>query len=103
MLGWVWDNLLSSTAGWIAVASVAAVICGFVAWYIPPLRGAALAIGGAIISGAAIYVKGQRDRARAEDARKEKTIKETQKKYDQIEKRPDTIDDVKKRLKDGSF
>ena len=95
--------IFDSLWGWIGIAGVIVICCGVVAWFVPPLRNLAVAIGGVAIAAASIYSKGSRDRAALEKRRREEAIAKAQEKYKEIDKRPDSIEDVKRRLKDGTF
>lgn len=97
------DWLFSSLTGWLGIAGMIAVGCFAVAWFIPPLRNAAMAVAGVVLSAAAIYAKGNRDRAKLEQRRKDEAVRKARAEYDRIERRPDTPADVEKRLKDGTF
>lgn len=103
MMDWIVQALFSSLAGWLGVAGIVVVICGVIAWFVPPLRTAALAVAGVALSVATIYAKGSRDRAALEQRRKDEAVKKLKEKYNEIDKRPDTPDDVARRLRDGSF
>lgn len=103
MTQWIVETFFSSMLGWLGVTGVVVLICGVVAWFVPPLRAPALAIAGVMISLATIYSKGNRDRAALEARRKEEAVRKAKVEYDAIDKRPDTPDDVSRRLRDGSF
>ena len=103
MMSWIIDTFFSSLAGWLGAAGIIVVICGAVAWFVPPLRKIALAVAGVAISAAAIYAKGNRDRARLEARRKEEAVRKARKEYDEIDARPDTSADAIKRMRDGGF
>ena len=57
----MWEFLFSSLWGWIGVTGVVVIICGAVAWFVPPLRNAAIAVAGAMLAATGIYTKGQYD------------------------------------------
>lgn len=68
-----WINPLYA---YIGVGGVAVAACAVVAWYFPPLRKPAIAIGAGILAVLAIYRKGSKDasdraaRQRAEEERR---------------------------------
>jgi hypothetical protein len=97
------DFLFSTVWGWIGIAGVIAVACMAVAWFVPPLRTVALAVGGAAIAAATIYTKGSRDRAALEQKRKDEAVKKAREKFDAIDARPDDPKTVKDRLDRGTF
>jgi len=99
----MWEFLFSSLWGWIGVTGVVVIICGAVAWFVPPLRGYALMAAGTALALTGIYTKGHRDRAALEARRKEEAVRRAQAEYDKINKRPDTPADVEKRLSNGTF
>jgi hypothetical protein len=57
MMNYIWHSVFLQ----IGIAGVAVIICGAVAWFIPPLRSGAIWIGGVILSGIFLYGKGARD------------------------------------------
>lgn len=99
----MWHFIFETLWGWWGVAGVVVIACGVVAYLIPQFRIYALAVAGVFISAATIYTKGNRDRAKLENKRKEEAVAKARKDYADIEARPDTPDTVSKRLRDGSF
>ena len=99
MLHFIFETLW----GWWGVAGIAVVVCAAVAYFIPSLRLAMLAVVGVVLSSASIYTKGNRDRAKLEARRKEEAVKNARAKYDKIDQRKDTPETVARRLRDGSF
>lgn len=97
------DLIFGNVWGWAAVAVVAIGASGAVAYFIPQFRIYAIALAGFVAAVAAAYVKGNRDRARTEDKRREEAVRNAQVKYDKIDKRPDTPADVARRLRNGDF
>jgi hypothetical protein len=97
------DFLFNSMWGWVGSATVIVILCGVVAYFVPPLRRLAIGIAGLAATVAAIYAKGNRDRAAIERRQREEAVKRLNKKYDEIERRPDTTADVKRRLDNGTF
>lgn len=103
MTAWMLHAMFSSLAGWLGTAGIVVVICGVVAWFVPPLRRIAIEIAAVFIASATLYAKGNRDRARLEAARKEEAVQKAQKDYAQIDARPDSPDTVADKLRDGRF
>lgn len=103
MISWIVENLLSSLWGVLGTTTVIVIICGVLAWFIPPLRKPAIWVGSLALAVATVYAKGQRDRARLEAQRKEEAVRRVNQKYDTIEKRPDTPGTVTDRLNKGTF
>lgn len=103
MTDFIWQYVFSTLWGWLGVAGVTVIICGAIAWFIPPLRRIALEVAGVVVAAATIYAKGSRDRANLEKRRKEEAVRKAREAYDEIDKRPDTPDTVSKRLRDGTF
>ena len=103
MMDLIWQHILSSLAGWIGIGGSVVIICGAVAYFFPPFRRAAIAVAITTIAAVGLYAKGDRDRAAKERARRDKAVKKVQEKYDEIDKRIDTDDDVARRMRDGSF
>lgn len=99
----MWEFIFSSIWGWIGTATLVAIGCLAIAWFIPPLRPYAISIAGVIIAAATIYTKGSRDRAALEKRRKEEAVRKAKEAYDKIDARNDTPDDVVRRLRDGNF
>lgn len=99
----MWDFLFNSLWGWLGIGGAVAIGAFAVAWFFPPFRNMALAIGGAALTAAAIYAKGNRDRAKLEQRRKDEAVRKVKEKYDAIDKRQDTPDIVTDRLKRGDF
>lgn len=99
----MWEFIFGSLWGWIGTAGVIVAVCFAVAWLIPQSRPYAIAIAVVAVSLATAYTKGNRDRSRLEARRKEEAVQKAQKDYAEIDARPDTSDDVVKRLRDGSF
>jgi len=97
------DFFLHSLWGWIGLGGVIIIICGVVAWFIPGFRLVAIEIAGGILAATAIYAKGAKDAEALEAAKKEAAVKKAQEDYAKIDSRPDTDNDVDKRLRDGSF
>ncbi len=97
------DFLFNTVWGWLGIAGVIAVGCGLVAWFLPPFRRLAIEVAAVALSAAAIYAKATRDRANLEAKRKEEAVAKARKEYADIEARPDTPNDVSKRLRDGGF
>lgn len=95
--------LFHSTSGWLSVAAVIIAICGVIAWFVPLFRRIAVEIIVLVAGASAIYLKGVADRSKREKELKDAAVKRNQEKFDQIDARPDTSDDVDKRLRDGSF
>lgn len=98
-MGFLFDLLW----GWVGVAGLAVIGCAAVAFLFPRLRVHALAAAGVILALARVYAKGQRDRAELEQRRRDEAVGRVQKKYDEIDRRPDDADHVRGRLKDGTF
>lgn len=99
----MFDFIFSTVWGWIGTAGLIVIVCLVAGYLFPRLRVAALAIGAAAIYAASIYSKGSRDRARIEARRKEEAVARARKAYDAINKRPDTADDVVKRMRNNDF
>lgn len=89
--------------GWLGLGGLSVAGLLAIAWFVPPLRNAAVAAAGVIMAAAAVYAKGNRDRAKLEQKRKDEAVRKVREKYDAIENRKDTPDDVDKRLRDGGF
>lgn len=99
----MWDFLFNSLWGWLGIAGITVVGAFAVAWFFPPFRSMALAVAASAAGAAAIYTKGNRDRAALEERRKEAAIAEAKEKYDEIDKRVDTPADVADRLRKHGF
>lgn len=97
------EFLFNSMWGWVGGATMIVIVAGAVAYFVPPLRRVAIGIAGLAATIAAIYAKGNRDRAAQERKEREEAVKRVKAKYDEINRRPDTVDDVKRRLGDGTF
>ena len=97
------DFIFNTLWGWWGVAIMVAIGCGIAAWIFPTLRVPLIAVAGVFISAASLVTKGRMDEKKAEAKRREEALKKVQEKYDEIDKRPDTDDDVAKRLRDGTF
>lgn len=97
------DWYISSPTALMSTVAIILAACGAVAWYVPPLRRAAIGVAIVTASLAAAYMKGNRDRAALERRRNDEAVRKVQKKYDAINKRKDTPADVKKRLDRGTF
>lgn len=95
--------LFHSTAGWLGVTGIIIVICGVVFWFVPFLRRWAVEIALLVIGATAIYLKGVADRSKLEKEKKDAAVKRNQDAFDKIDRRPDTTNDVDKRLRNGSF
>ena len=103
MMDFIWQHILSSMAGWIGIGGAIVLICVAVAYFFPPFRRAAIAVAITTIAAVGLYAKGSRDRAALERKKRDKVVKKVTEKYDEIDKRVDTDDDVAKRMRDGSF
>lgn len=103
MMQWIAEHVFSSLAGWLGITGIIVVGCLAVAWFFPPFRRIALIVAGVALSVATIYAKGNRDRAALERRRKEEAVRRAREKYDEIDKRPDTDDDVTRRLRNNGF
>lgn len=92
-----------TVAGWIGTTVMLVAAAVAVGWFFPRFR--LHAAGAAAVAWAAvsIYAKGSRDRARLEKERRDEAVRRAQAKYDEIAARPDTDDDVARRLRDGTF
>lgn len=99
----MWEFIFSTVWGWIGTATLVALACLAIAWFIPPLRPYAVAIAGVFLAAATVYTKGSRDRAALEQKRKDEAVKKAREDYAKIDARNDTPDDVAKRLRDGNF
>ena len=99
MAEWLWH----STLAWVGMSTLIVIGCLAVAWFIPPLR--RLAVEAAVVVGSAalLYAKGSADRASEERKKSDAAVKRNQEQFNKIDARPDTDDDVDKRLRDGSF
>lgn len=89
--------------GWLGLGTISVAGLFVIAYFVPPLRNAAIAAAGVIMAAAAVYAKGNRDRAKLEQKRKDEAVRKVKVKYDEIDKRKDTPDSVDKRLRDGNF
>jgi len=99
MAEWFWH----STVAWIGLSGLIVIACLAVAWFIPPLRRLAIEAAVVVGSAAALYAKGSADRAAEERKKSDAAVKRNQEKFEKIDARPDTDDDVDKRLRDGKF
>lgn len=99
MLSWIWH----STFALIGLSGLAVAGLLVLAWFVPPVRRLALEAAAIIFAAGAIYAKGAKDRADLETKRKEEAVRKAQEAYDKIDKRPDTTDDVTKRLRNDDF
>jgi hypothetical protein len=99
----MWDFFVDYVFGWYGLAGVAIIACIVLAILFPQFRlwlgAAALGIFGVM---SAIGV-GERRRAKIEQRRKDEAVAEANKKYDEIERRPDDVDHVRGRLTRGDF
>ncbi len=95
--------LFETLWGWWGVAGVVVIVCGLLAYIFPQFRIWAIAVAGVFVSAATIYTKGNRDRAALEARRKEEAVRNARGKYDKIDSRNDTPDDVARRLRDHGF
>lgn len=89
--------------GWVGLAGIAAIVCVVLAVIFPQFRLTLLAIGAGILGIASVYARGRKHQADLEQRRKDAAVSKVQKQYDEIDRRPDDVDHVKGRLKDGSF
>lgn len=96
---WIFDYIW----GWYGIAGVALVICAVLAFLFPQFRLWIAAVAAGIFGVMAVYNKGQRDRAKLEQKRKDEAVAKAQADYDKIERRPDKPSDVEKRLRRGDF
>ena len=99
IFNFIWNTLY----GWIGVAALVCIAMVAVSLYFPMFRKYAIAVAVVVISSASLYGKGWRDRKALDDARKEKAVKRIQEDYHEIDSRSDTVSDVVKRMRDGSF
>jgi hypothetical protein len=99
----MWDFIFGTLWGWWGVAGLTVIGCIVVGYFIPSVRMWAIGVAGVVLSGAAIYTKGNRDRAALEAKRKEEAVAKARKEYDEIDNRPDTPDDVARRLREHGF
>lgn len=99
----MWSFIFDQLTGWIGLAGLAVIVLVVVAFIFPQSRIYAAAIGLGILGMASVYARGQRDRARLEQQRRDEAVKKVNTEYDKIEKEERTVDHVKGRLKDGSF
>lgn len=89
--------------GWLGLTGVIIAGCIALGYFFPPLRRLALEIGAIALTAATIYTKGNRDEAARQQKLKDEAVRKAQEDYGKIDSRPDTVDDVDKRLRDGSF
>jgi hypothetical protein len=99
----MWEFIFSTLWGWWGVAGLTVVICVIVGYLVPSLRLHALGVAGVVLTSASLVTKGARDEAAREKRRREAAVKKAQEDYAKIDARPDTPDDVAKRMRDGSF
>jgi hypothetical protein len=93
------DGLLT----WSLIVVVILALAGGTAYFFPPFRRAALAVAAFCFGLFLVYLKGNRDRARQEREQREKAAKKVREKYDAIDKKPSTDDDVQNDLRKGRF
>lgn len=98
-LYWLWHT----PGALILTGTVAVIACGAVAWFIPPLRRTAIGVGAVILAGVGIYAKGAADARRKEKEKSQEAVNDINKKYDEIDARPNTPTETGKRLEGGSF
>jgi len=99
MIDFLWNTLW----GWWGVTGVILVVCGVIAWLIPTLRLTMIEAALAVLAVVASYTKGNRDQANLEQRRKDEAVQKAKEDYAKIDARPDTPDDVAKRLRDNNF
>jgi hypothetical protein len=99
MIDFIWH----STYALIGIGGLAVIACAAVAWFFPPFRTWAIEAAVAILGATAIYAKGARDQSKRVNAQTEKAVGKAKADNEKIDARPDTPDDVDKRLRDGSF
>lgn len=63
------DLLFNSLWGWWGIGGVVVAGALAVAWFIPPLRGIALAVAGGAAAAVTLYTKGSRDGSRRNEAK----------------------------------
>lgn len=99
----MWDFFVDYVFGVYGAVAIVLIVLGVAAFLFPQFRLWFAAVAAGIFGIAAVYGKGQRDRAKIEQRRKDEAVEAANKKYDEIERRPDDIDHVKGRLKKGEF
>lgn len=99
MFSWLLDHMWAT----MSVATLIVIACGAIAWFIPPLRRIAIEVGVFVAGLAVVFTRGYLTAKRERAAKDEKMVKRAQEKFDEIDRRPDTSDDLDKRLRDGKF
>jgi len=90
--------------GWFDFTTLGIVAAAIgIAWFIPPLRRYAIAAGALAVVVFTIYRKGKADQAALERKRRDEAVRRAKEQYDEIDRRPDTVDDVVKRLRNNGF
>lgn len=97
------EFLLNSLWAWIGTTVLIVAACVAVGYLFPTLRLHAAAVAGLVITATTLFTRGYRAHAKKEKKRQEETAKRVQEKFNEINNRPDTVDDVAKRMRDGSF
>lgn len=99
----MFDFIFDNVYGWWALAALAVAVCGFAAWYFPPLRGVAIAVGAVVLAAAGIYTKGQRDRAAEEKRKRDAAVRKAQDDYRRIDEKPGSVADTQDKMNKGRF
>lgn len=99
MFDFIFDNLY----GWWGLATLTVGVCGLLAWWFPPLRGIAVAVGAAVVAAASIYTKGQSDRAAEEKRKRDAAVDRARSDYQKIDQRPDSVKGTQDKMNKGKF
>lgn len=99
----MWHFIFDTLWGWWGVAGVAVAVCIGLSILFPSMRLPLLSAMGVVLTAASLVTKGARDEAAREKRRKDAAVKKATEDYAKIDARPDTPDDVAKRMRDGSF
>jgi hypothetical protein len=97
MLDWLGLGWIDFASGGIIIAAIAVI------FLIPPLRGYAIAAIGLAVVVLTIYRKGKSDQAALERKRRDEAVRRAKEEYDEIDRRRDDPESVRRKLSDGSF
>jgi hypothetical protein len=97
------DFLFNSIWGWLGIGGTVIAVALAVAWFIPPFRKLALTVAAFAAGVLAVYAKGASDAKRRERERSEAAVRKINKKYGEIDARPDDDSTVDRKLRGGKF